>query len=247
MRSQFSILLLLWSILFPAVSTSAVNATVNAEDAFARGNAAYAQEDYAGAVAAYEEALQAGSSPNLHYNIGTAYAQLEDWGPASLHFLKALALDPNHTDARAHLALVRKRADLGWSERGRIERAATLFSLSTWAWLATGSFWLTVFLWILRPPGGTFPNLLGRVLLLAIFALSSGALTFYHFTGQRGVVLDQVALRVAPTETSPLASELEPGLQGDVRKTVNGFYLVRTEDGQEGYLSPSEFGKVWED
>lgn len=237
----------LFLLLLGLLSSAFARAQDAAEDAFARGNVAFSQEDYPAAIAAYEEALASGSSANLHYNLGTAYAHEEDWGRASLHLLKALALNPNDTDARAHLALVRKRCDLGWTERGAIERAATLFPLSTWAWMATVAFWLAVALWLLRPPGGSLSNLLGRLLLLGVVVVAGAAMTYYHLTGKRGVVLDPVALRVAPTQNSPRGTELVAGLQGDVQKTVNGFYLVRTEHGDEGYLSPQEFATVWED
>jgi tetratricopeptide (TPR) repeat protein len=233
--------------LFVAAAGTLQAATDPAEDAFARGNAAFAREDFAAAVVAYEEALREGSSPNLHYNLGTAHARLEQWGWASLHLLKTLALSPNRADARGQLALVRQRSGLGWEERGTIETAATVLPLGTWAWLGTAAFWACVFLWIFRPPGGSLLHLLARLALLCVVALSVGALAFYHSQGQRGVVLETVALRIAPTETSPRGIELEAGLQGDVRRKVNGFLLVRTERGDEGYLSPNEFARVWED
>lgn len=236
------------AVLFAAASLGNAqdSAPLDPAEAFAEGNAAFAQGDFAAAAVAYESALVAGSSANLHYNLGTAYARTGDWGRASLHLLKALALDPNHPDARAHLALVRERSGLGWEERGALQQAATLLPLSAWAWLATVGFWGALFLWILRPAGGSAALLLGRLGLSGLFLLAAFALAVYHFERDRGVVIEPVALRVAPTPSSPRAAELEAGLQGDILRSLGDYYLVRTEGGDEGYLTSDEFAPVWE-
>lgn len=236
----------LLTILFLFVSGLYCLGNPTAETAFAEGNAAFAKEDYRTAIEFYESALASGSSPELHYNLGTAYAHQGEWGRASLHFLKTLALNPNHADARAHLALVRKRSELGWTERGTLERTATILPLNTWAWLAVGAFWFAVFLWLIRRRDGSVTNFLGRSISSGVVLIALGALTVYHVSAHRGVVLDAVSMRVAPTLSSPLAAEVPAGLQGNVLKMVNGFYLVRTERGQEGYLTPDEFATVWE-
>jgi|TARA_B110000438_G_scaffold300887_1_gene354362 tetratricopeptide (TPR) repeat protein len=236
------------AVLAAWVALSALNLTAQrtTDEAFSEGNAALAAEDIPRAIAAYNEALMAGSSANLHYNLGTAYAQNEDWGWASIHFLKALALHPNHADARAHLALVRKRAGLEWSNRTALERFAATFSLSGWAWLATGAFWGTVLLWFLNPPGGSLFNSLLRTASIAVLVISVFALGLYHFERGRGIVLKPSELRVAATESSPTSVELEPGIEATVLNEMNGFYLIQTENGEEGYLSRAEFATVWD-
>ncbi|MFP4542564.1 MAG: tetratricopeptide repeat protein, partial [Opitutales bacterium] len=181
------------------------------EEAFARGNAALAAEETAAAIAAYEAALMHGSSANLHYNLGTAYAREAQWGRASLHFHKALALNPNHRDARAQLALVRSLAGFDWEERGPLERAATLVSVRSWSWLGAGGFWLVVLLWFLRPERGSLMNAAARVLGGAVALLALGALTFHHFSRHEGVVLETTNLRVAATPQSPTGAEVEAG------------------------------------
>lgn len=229
-----------------ALCTLNVSAQRDASEAFSEGNAALAAEEIPRAIAAYNEALMGGSSANLHYNLGTAYAQNEDWGWASIHFLKALALNPNHPDARAHLALVRKRANLEWHNRNPLERFAATLSLSGWAWLATGAFWGTVLLFFLRPPGGSLFNSLLRIGAIVTLVISVFALGLYHLERGNGIVLKSSELRVAATDSSPTSAELDPGIEATVLNEINGFYLVRTENGEEGYLSRAEFATVWD-
>lgn len=229
-----------------ALSGLALSAQRSPEEAFSEGNAALAAGEIPPAIAAYNEALMSGSSANLHYNLGTAYAQNEDWGWASLHFLKALALKPNHADARAHLALVRKRAGLEWSNRSALERFSTALSLSQWAWLATGSFWGAVLLYFVKPSGGSPLNTLLRTASLGALALSIFALLLYHVDRGQGIVLKLSELRVAATDSSPTSVALQPGIEARVLREMNGYYLIQTENGEEGFLSRSEFATVWD-
>ncbi len=246
-RRKHALLRLFHGLAFLFGTAALLVAQDSMESAFARGNAAFAEDNFPAAIAAYEEALMGGSTVNLHYNLGTAYAHEEEWGRAALHLLKALALDPNLNDARTHLALVGERSGLGWEERNPIEQAATILPLNAWAWLAVLGFWGAVFLWVSRPrEGGSALHRLGRIAFCALFLVALAALSSYHLSGNRGVVLDEAHLRVAPTEQSPLGAEVMPGMLGSVQKIVHGFYLVRTAAGDEGYLLPGEFETVWE-
>ena len=212
----------------------------------AEGNAAMAREAYPEAIDAYSGALNLGESANLHYNLGTAYARTEDWGRATLHLLKALALDPNHTDARTNLALVRTRAGKDLLNPSKLESAASLFPLNTWVLLATVAFWVLVFLLILgRGDRSTFTTLL-KMSAAIVGLLSGSALVVYHLGSDRGVVLDDSTLRVAPTAESPLGPSVEAGTVARLQRAVNGFLLLRTETGVEGYLPPDGFATVWE-
>lgn len=238
----------LFAAAFACIGGSALaTAQDAARDAFAQGNAAFAQAEFDAAAAAYEEALRHGSSANLHYNLGSAYARQNDWGRATLHLLKALALNPNLTEARTQLALIGERSGLGWDERTSLQQAATLLALNTWTWLSAVAFWLIVFLLGTRPQQGvSLLRRLGIGIAAVAFVTALAAMGVYHFEGRRGVVLNETHLRIAPTAESPTAAAVEPGLLGDLRKTVNGFHLVRTKRGDEGYLAPEDFAPVWE-
>lgn len=83
------------------------------DDDFARGNAAYQDGRFAEAAGAYERALKTpgdrGVGANVFYNLGNAYARLEQRGRAAASYRRALLRDPRHEEAAANLALVRRQ------------------------------------------------------------------------------------------------------------------------------------------
>lgn len=78
------------------------------EAAFERGNRLYQENEFAGAVEAYEEVLEAGyESVELLYNLGNAYFKTGNLGRSILSWERALRLRPRDPDARANLELAR--------------------------------------------------------------------------------------------------------------------------------------------
>ncbi|MDH3423313.1 MAG: tetratricopeptide repeat protein, partial [Gemmatimonadota bacterium] len=73
-----------------------------------RGNEAYQDEDYAGAIEAYQAVLDAGfRSAGLEYNLGNAYFKSGRLGRAILHWERALEASPGDPDIQANLELAR--------------------------------------------------------------------------------------------------------------------------------------------
>src|SRR5213596_601477 len=75
--------------------------------AYNRGNALYAQKDYAGAALAYEQALQAGHSAAVHYNLGNALFKAGKIGRAILNYRRAHYIDPRDPDITGNLDFAR--------------------------------------------------------------------------------------------------------------------------------------------
>lgn len=76
------------------------------------GNKYYSQNNYAGAVTAYQEALQAGPDADVLYNLGNAYFKSGRIGQAVASYRRAQYLSPRDKDIRANLDFVRSyRAD----------------------------------------------------------------------------------------------------------------------------------------
>lgn len=68
----------------------------------AEGAQLFQQEDYEGAIEKFEEAYALEPVPNLLYNIGRCYEQLEDWEEAR-HYFEQFTRSPDvDSDARAH-------------------------------------------------------------------------------------------------------------------------------------------------
>jgi tetratricopeptide (TPR) repeat protein len=91
---------------------------------FKKGFEAAQAQNYAEAIAAYQEALV--KRPDLaqaHFNLGYVYAQQKDWPNAEASMKKALELKPDYTEANAALAGI-------YGDSGQTEKAAALASAS---------------------------------------------------------------------------------------------------------------------
>src|SRR5262245_59590007 len=75
--------------------------------AYNQGNKLYAQKDYAGAALAYEDALKAGPSAAVHFNLGNALFKSGKIGQAIVHYRRARYLDPRDADVSANLNFAR--------------------------------------------------------------------------------------------------------------------------------------------
>lgn len=88
---------------------SLVTPQLGAQEAFfTEGNRLYQEDDYTGAIRAYERILEEGyESGALYYNLGSAYFKQGRLGQAILHYERALRLLPGDGDVRANLELAR--------------------------------------------------------------------------------------------------------------------------------------------
>jgi tetratricopeptide (TPR) repeat protein len=75
---------------------------------FELGNQLYQEDDFAGAIEAYEAVLEAGwESPDLYYNLGNSYFKLGELGRSILQWERALAGSPGDPDVLSNLELAR--------------------------------------------------------------------------------------------------------------------------------------------
>jgi hypothetical protein len=92
----------------PASAQEAAPPGADPEGLFQDGNRLYQQNDFGGALEAYQAVLRSGSeSGDLYYNLGNAYFKNGDLGRAILSYERALRLDPGDSDTRANLELAR--------------------------------------------------------------------------------------------------------------------------------------------
>lgn len=219
-------------------------------EAYVTGNRAYANGEYTQAIEAYENALGHGQSANLHFNLANTFTELGEWGRAILHYRKALALEPQHTDARTNLRLTQREAKLEIDQPGFWVRWAENLPLSVWVVGASVAFWLLLAIWWLGGSRLPAPRLKALLTLgcLPVLLAAGPALYGYHLAGKTGVILGpgEITLRVAPTAQSPGSSSVLAGQSAHLRRITNGFYLVELPSGQEGYLAADEFAPVWD-
>jgi hypothetical protein len=122
------------------------------DDAFAQGNAAAAQARWPDAIAAYERAATLLGKPSsvLSYDLGTAYAHVQDHGRATFHLRQALDFRGSPTadlarDARLNLDAVRRRAELAAATTGAlIDRPRSWWDLIVETLASRGVGWLAL-------------------------------------------------------------------------------------------------------
>ena len=89
-----------------------ITITLTPAESYNQGNKYYSQNDYPQAVAAYQQALQAGPDAAVLYNLGNAYFKSGRTGQAVASYRRAQYLDPRDRDIRSNLEFVRSyRAD----------------------------------------------------------------------------------------------------------------------------------------
>ena len=99
----------LWALLAACSAPAPTPAEIrlSALHHFEKGNTRYTQEDYAGAIRHYQEALALDDAmADVQYNLGLAHYQTANWTDAALAFQAALTLNPNMADAHYNQALV---------------------------------------------------------------------------------------------------------------------------------------------
>ena len=227
------------------------------EEIFQQGNRLYQEEDFPGAIEAYEAVRSAGyEGAALHYNLGNAHFKAGDLGRAILEWERALVLAPGDEDALANLELARSiTADA-------IEPLPTFWLLSAVSWwvhwlprgvliLFVGGAWLAAGagviarVWSKRPDVRWAASWVA-VTAAAIFVLF-GANLFVRELGvgraERAVILvDAVQVRSAPAEDDDLTVfEIHEGTRVRIEQRTGEWTEVVLDDGKVGWVPNQAF------
>jgi len=236
--------------LLALVLTLGVLEAVPAPEAlFRQANEAYSQEEYTDAIDLYRQCLAEAQSEALHYNLGNAYYQTGEIGPAVLHYEKALALRPNNPDARANLHFIRETAQLPEPETGLVHRWNQALPLNIWCWLAAAGFWGSAALMLLPRMFETVNAFTRLLLFFSLLLMLSGAAALYGYKDKsnQGVVLQSdTPLRVAPAKESPPTAYIQAGELAVIVKERKDFFFVNTQTGKSGWVLHVEIGKIWD-
>lgn len=131
----------------------AIPLTLDAESVsrtIAAADSAYAADNFAEAVAGYEQVIaDEGSSSPLYYNLGNAYYRHGKLGKAVIAYERALKIDPSNSDAAFNLAFVnRQLADKQRTDKSTLgimfDKVIGWFSPDQWAWICCGIFILSL-------------------------------------------------------------------------------------------------------
>lgn len=244
---------ILFSII--ALMTALCGMAAAETDAFAEANRRFGAGDFAGAAAIYENILaEEGPRASVYYNLGNAYQQAKNHGPAILAYERARLLTPRDPDLLANLALARKAA-AAFEETGRdprLEAALGFLSRNEWSWLVAGA---TLFLGGLTAVSGAI-GLRNRAYRKAAI-VSAGAAVVVIIAGsvvlwmrkdesQRGVVLtERAALHLSPFEKAETLGTPGPGRIVRILERNGGFLYVSVPGTNlRGWLADNEVAAI---
>jgi tetratricopeptide (TPR) repeat protein len=232
------------------------------------GDSAMIDEDYETAVRAYRADLESGDSEAaVHFNLGLAYAHLEELGRATYHLTQARFLDPGASDVRDSLTLViaevtRRQAEGRGRESVTRGEPAAIFWLDFFhrfkrthvEVLLLASCWLA------------FGLIFGRrrmrrsarrdaVAVLAAFSLLVAASTTGYLVGagvtQRSVVpavvvAERPMVREGPDRDAPRTtdSSLFNGAVVVIHGSRDDWIEVELADGRTGWLPRSQVRRI---
>ena len=221
--------------------------------AYNRGNALYAQRDYAHAAAAYEQALAAGPNANAHYNLANALFKSGRIGQAILHYRRARFLAPRDADIRTNLAFARSyRVDKVLTAQGPVASALD----DTFHWLSRREAALAAAVLFALGALSLAGWIVRRWAVALAAALLFGLLALYGFAceqawarevgGQPAVVaVPEASAWSGPSDEFKPILVLHDGTELRIREIRGVYSLVQLPGGTGGWIRRNAIERVY--
>lgn len=221
-------------------------------DAYNQGNRLYAAKDYAGAAAAYREALTGGHDARVHYNLGNALFKSGKIGEAILNYRRATALAPRDRDVADNLAFARAyRLDRFPQTQNPLALVLDrVFHRLSYAESALGAALLAAFAALLLAAW-----IVWRRAALGIGAAVLGAGALFCFVTQQVwaadvgaqpavVIVSEVSAASGPSDEAKQILLLHDGTEVRIRETRGEYMLVQVPGGG-GWIKKSAVERVY--
>ena len=206
-----------------------------ADRLFRQGNEAFARGETAAAIGAYAKVLALGvESPELNYDLGTAYLKENRTGLATLYLLRSHRAAPRDPAIRQNLALAVRESRASVPDAPWYRDLLGRLSAAEWRSAAVGFYWLAVLMLAVilagrfRRPAAVLLAVSAAGLLVSVAGIrswngsESHALAVVVSRGQQGYL--------APTAASRTIS-LSEGSQVRIRETAQGWLRVEASEG----------------
>jgi len=192
---------------------------------FDEGNNAYMHQDFTTAIKSYQACLSQGESSSLRFNLGNAYFQNGNIGPAILEYERALQIDPRNKGILTNLEYVRKKSGLAKEKSTFGDTLLQLLTIDTWVWITSFAFWTLIaallFYKLLRHRFFFyFPASL--ILCLGTIPL----LVAHKHANDAIIIKKETPLLTSPAPTSEVTSSIEEGSRVSVKTEYNGFFFA---------------------
>ena len=193
------------------------------EAALKEAETAYTSEDYAKAIALYEEVLSShGESAAVYYNLGNAYYKAGKLGPAILNYERCLLLQPGDADARFNLQMARQKT---------IDKIAclVLFFFARWTYLKKIGFYLGLLFLALVIVSNLFANY-----QKGEWETRSHAIVFAA----------TVTAKSSPDASGTDLFVLHEGTYVSIKSTLGAWSEIELEDGNVGWLPTKDIETI---
>ncbi len=196
---------------------------------FDQANRSLAQGKFAEAIRQYQGILKSGSSASLHNNLGLAFFQSGQIGPAVAQFRLAERLSPRDGEVKANLRLARAKISKSITVDGM--EGQTL-SLNEWALLPLGAIWIATGSWLLSVMNPRTGSILrgyawgAGVLFVILGGLAARAAVVRYQEPDLVVVRPDAALRQSPFPEAKSILNLAEGAELHIENVRGEWFLV---------------------
>jgi len=221
------------------------------DDSLQVGNIHYSEDQYEGAIQAYEWVLEQGyEAPELYYNLGNAYFKTNRIPYAILNYERGLLLDPRNEDIQYNLDLARSFVIDKIDDVPRFfisewhHKLVNLFSSDVWALISMGAFLfllfsISVYLY-------TRNHLLKKLffwfsVILIYITISSFVFSYHHKKliqdpGTGIIMSPSVTVESSPDDSGTDLFLIHEGTKVVIREYVGDWTRIRLGDGKEGWV-----------
>ena len=229
-----------------------------AEEAFERGNEAYAAGDWASAAAEYRTVLDYRvADARVFYNLANAEFRMGRLGPAILHYEKARRLDPADAEIEANLRFVqgfrfdRVEVEDSFALADALHGLQARLSVDGQAWVLVVLAWISgaILAWGLSRPGRFGPwhgwPLAALATLIVLVGLSWWDTYERLERRELAVVMAPAAEIVAgPGPSNPSLLTVHEGLTVVVLDDRGDWVQVSLPNGINGWIATRAIGRV---
>lgn len=216
-----------------------------------QASTAYINNDFHGAIKAYEQLLaQELSSAKLYYNLGNAYFKDDQLGQAILCYRRALRLAPGNDDIRYNLSVAEART------KDTIEQIPEFFlsewlrtirhtmSCTAWSLLSLGMLIIalaSVLFFLLAQrltwrKAGFYGALVAGVLFVVTTIFAAGERREILDRTQAVVLSNSAAVKSSPDKSSADLFVLHEGTLVRITDQLDDWYEISIADGKKGWL-----------
>jgi tetratricopeptide (TPR) repeat protein len=221
-----------------AIAALVIFTATASADSFVAGNAAAAHGDHATAATSFEHTLAArGWSTNALFDLGNAYASMNQRGLAILAYERALVLSPRDAAVATNLAHVREAAGIAQPTPSRVHAQLARLSSDEWAWIALAAVLLAAAALSARAWWPAQRRRAGALAVLGavVAVLGFGAALIVAPAESAAVVIHAETARIAPVAGAEEAFPASEGESVEIEQQRADFVYVRDGD-RSGWL-----------